>query len=173
LPVFDTAAVLDSVPHQVDPATFPAITIGQDVTDWNHAIEGQTARDIVMTMAENLEIENQAVLRRDPAILGAADHGDRLKEMQDRIAALGATGNAIIRHYRFDSLDMGLVIPFGVQTGLSLGVTGTGDVTEDTYDAAGKLVDSRTEPFQRTFILRRATGDRWLNVGVRPQEQTP
>ena len=39
------------------------------MTDWNHAIEGQTARDIVMTMAENLEIENQAVLRRDPGIL--------------------------------------------------------------------------------------------------------
>jgi hypothetical protein len=68
---------------------------------------------------------------------------------------------------------MGLVIPFGVQTGLSLGVTGTGDVTEETYDAAGKLVDSRTGPFERTFILRRATGDRWLNVGVRPEEQTP
>ena len=51
LPVFDTAAVLDSVPHQVDPATFPAITIGQDVTDWNHAIEGdRRLRDIVMTM---------------------------------------------------------------------------------------------------------------------------
>ena len=46
-------------------------------------------------------------------------------------------------------------------------------MTEETYDAAGKLVDSRTEPFQRTFILRRATGDRWLNVGVRPEEQTP
>ena len=93
--------------------------------------------------------------------------------MQDRIAALGATGNAIIRHYRFDSLDMGLVIPFGVQTGLSLGVTGAGDVTVETRDAAGTLVDTRTEPFQETFILRRATGDRWLNVGVRPEEQTP
>ena len=173
LPVFDTAAVLGTVPHQVDPATFPAITIGQDVTDWNHAIEGQSARDIVMTMAENLEIENQAVLRRDPGILEAADHGDRLKEMQDRIAATGATGNAIVRHYQFDSLDMGLVIPFGVQTGLSLGVTGTGDVTEETHDAAGTLVDSRTVPFRETFILRRATGDRWLNVGVRPEEQTP
>ena len=53
-------------------------------------------------------------------------------------------GNAIVRHYRFDSLDMGLVIPFGVQTGLSLGVTGTGDVTEETHDAAGTLVDTRT-----------------------------
>ena len=28
--------VLDRVPHQVDPATFPAITVGQDVTDCDH-----------------------------------------------------------------------------------------------------------------------------------------
>jgi Na+-translocating ferredoxin:NAD+ oxidoreductase RnfD subunit len=173
LPVYDTATVLSSVPHQVDPATFPPITIGQDVTDWNHTIEGQGARDIVVTMAENLEIENQAVLRRDPSILGAVDHGDRLAEMQDRIASVAAAGDAVIRHYRFDSLKMALVIPFGMQTGLSLGVTGTGQVTEDTYDAAGGLVGSRTVPFERTFILRRATGDRWLNVGVRPEEQTP
>jgi len=170
LPVFDTATVLRTVPHEVDPATFPPLTVGQDVTDWNHTIEGQGARDIVQTMAENLEIENQAVLRRDPSILNAVDHGDRLKEMQDRIATAGPTGNAVIRHYRFDSLDMSLVVPFGVQTGLSLGVTGTGQVTEETYDAAGTLIDTRTVPFEETFIVRRATGDRWLNVGVRPAE---
>ena len=36
----NTAAVLDRVPHQVDPSTFPAITVDQDVTDWDHEIAG-------------------------------------------------------------------------------------------------------------------------------------
>ena len=61
----DWAAVLDRVPHQVDPATFPAITVDQDVADWDHEIGGEGAREIVLTLAENLELENQALLRSD------------------------------------------------------------------------------------------------------------
>ena len=79
----NTADVLDRVPHEVDPSTFPAITVDQDVSDWNHEIEGDGARAIVLTLAENLELENQALLRRDASILPAVDHGDRLSEMQD------------------------------------------------------------------------------------------
>ena len=130
LPVFDTAAVLDSVPHQVDPATFPAITIGQDVTDWNHAIEGRTARDIVMTMAENLEIENQAVLRRDRHILRRSTTAIAWRRCRtgSRRGATGTRSSATTGSIRWN----GAVIPFGVQTGLSLGLTGTGDETEET-----------------------------------------
>ena len=40
-----------------------------------------------MTLAENLELENQALLRDDPTILAAVDHGDRLVEMQARLEA--------------------------------------------------------------------------------------
>ena len=38
-----------------------------------------------MTLARNLELENQALLRRDGEILVAVDHGDRLVEMQERL----------------------------------------------------------------------------------------
>ena len=63
-------------------STFPPITIDQDVTDWNHEIAGPGAQAIALTLAENLELENQALLRGDASILTAVDHGDRLKEMQ-------------------------------------------------------------------------------------------
>ena len=33
---------------------------------------------------------------------------------------------------------------------------------------SGSLVDRRELPFAKTFVMRRATGDRWLNVGVLP-----
>ena len=37
----DTSEALDGVPHQVDPATFPSITVDQDVADWDHTIAGR------------------------------------------------------------------------------------------------------------------------------------
>ena len=166
----DTAGVLDRVPHQVDPATFPAISVASDVTDWDHEIEGPGARDIVRTLAENLELENQALLRKDASILPVVDHGDRLAEMRARVEEAGAAGRVVIARYRFDALDMSLIEPFGVQTGLSLGLAGRGTVTEETYDAAGALVERQDEPFARTFVMRRALGDRWLTVAVLPAE---
>ena len=91
----DTAAVLARMPERVDPATFPTITIEPDVTDWNHEISGPGARDIVLTLAENLELENQALLQTDASILPVVDHGDRLGEMQARLREAAATGRAV------------------------------------------------------------------------------
>jgi Na+-translocating ferredoxin:NAD+ oxidoreductase RnfD subunit len=166
----DTAAVLDRVPHQVDPATFPAITVSSDVSDWDHEIEGQGARDIVLTLAENLELENQALLQSDATILPVVDHGDRLAEMQARLREASSSGRTVIAHYRFDALDMSLIEPFGVQSGLSLGLAARGTVTEETYDGQGALLERHEAPFATTFVMRRALGDRWLNVAVLPAD---
>ncbi len=58
-----SAEVLGRVAPDVDPATFPSISVEQDVLDWNHEIGGAGARDIVLTLAENLQLENQGLLR--------------------------------------------------------------------------------------------------------------
>ncbi|MER3409791.1 MAG: hypothetical protein C4306_06775 [Thermoleophilia bacterium] len=123
---------------------------------------------VVRTLAENLDLEAQALLRRDPTILTVVDHGDRLAEMQARLRDAEASGRTTIERYRFDTLEVSLLVPFGVQTGSSLGFTGTGTVTEETYDAGGNLIEQRSEPFHLTFAMRRATGTRWLLVGVLP-----
>ena len=122
----------------------------------------------MVTLGQNLELENQALLKRDAALLPAVDHGDRLDEMQQRLADASSMGTTTIQHYRFDSIDTRLLVPFGKQTGLSLGLDGRGTVTEETYDANGGLLSRREAPFAQTFAVRRATGDRWLNVGVLP-----
>ena len=168
----NVAEALDRVPHQIDPSTLPAITVGQDVTDWDHTVSGPGANEIVVTLAENLALENQALLRRDPTILPAVDHGDRLDEMQARLQDAVTMGTTTVNHYRFDSIAMRLITPFGKQDGLSLGLDGTGTMTEETYDAGGGLVSTREAPFAKTFVVRRATGDRWLNVGVLPADGT-
>ena len=43
--------------------------------------------------------------------------------MQARLADAAAIGHGpSIAHYQFDSIDVSLLVPFGVQTGLSLGL---------------------------------------------------
>jgi Na+-translocating ferredoxin:NAD+ oxidoreductase RnfD subunit len=163
-----SADTLDRVPHQVDPATFPSITVEQDVLDWNHEITGAGAREIVLTLAENLELENEALLRGDPTILTAVDHGDRLDEMQARLSQGAAGGATVVDRYQIDDINVSLLVPFGKQDGLSLGLQSRGTVTKETYDEAGHVSGRETAPFATTFVVRRATGGRWLNVAALP-----
>ena len=166
-------AALDGVRPRLDPATFPTITVDQDVADWNHEIAGSVARDLVLDLAENLELESQALLRSDPTILPAVDHGDRLDEMRDRLDEAGASGAVVVERYQFDDVRVTLIEPFGKQDGLSLGLVSRGTVTEETYDAEGTLDERTTSPFATTFAVRQVTGDRWLNVGVVPDGAPP
>jgi hypothetical protein len=168
LPAPDTVGILDRVPHEIDPATLPTITVGQDVADFDHQMVEGGADELVVTLAENLELETEALLRWDETILAAVDHGDRLVEMQDRLSNAIATGSTTISRYQIDTVAISLVVPFGVQSGLSMGLDSRGTVTEETYDAAGTLLSAQTSPFELRFVMRRATGDRWLNVAVLP-----
>jgi Na+-translocating ferredoxin:NAD+ oxidoreductase RnfD subunit len=166
LVVPDTTEMLSGVPHQIDPATLPAITV--DVEAWDGSIAGPIAQDILLALAENLELENQALLRGDESLLTAADHGDRLREMQGRLHDAKASGRTAIAHYRFDTVNVILIAPFGVQTGGSIGLESRGTVTEETYDPSGTLLERQSSPFALTFAVRRPTGDRWLIVAVLP-----
>jgi Na+-translocating ferredoxin:NAD+ oxidoreductase RnfD subunit len=162
------ADVLGRMPHDVDPATFPTISVEQDVLDWNHEINGAGAREIVLTLAENLQLENESLRRADAAMLEAVDHGDRLDEMRDRLRDAVASGTTIVENYQIDDVNVTLLVPFGRQDGLSLGLQSRGTVTEETYDTAGHLRSRSSSPFATTFVVRRATGGRWLNVAVLP-----
>jgi Na+-translocating ferredoxin:NAD+ oxidoreductase RnfD subunit len=163
----DSAEILNRLPTAINPATLPAITVGQDVFDFDHELAGPGMQAVVVTLAQNLELENQALLRRDESILTTVDHGDRLIEMQGRLQAATA-GSVVITHYQFDAIDVSLLVPFGRQDGLSLGLAAKGTMIKETYDAAGTLQSRQSSPFAQTFAMRRATGARWLNVAVLP-----
>jgi hypothetical protein len=165
----DTTELLDRVPHEIDPGTFPTVTVASDVRDWDQDLAGPGAQQVVLTLAENLELERQALLRKDEAILSAVDHGDRLAEMQKRLRDAVSSGRTMVAHYDFDDLNVILLQPFGVQTGLSLGFEARGTMTEEVYDAGGTLQAQTESPFELTFVMRRATGARWLNVAVMPE----
>ena len=164
----DVAAVLGRAPQQVDPATFPTISVEQDVGDFDITLVGPGAQQLVLTLAENLMVENEGLRSADESILAAVDHGDRLAEMQERLRQAAATGTTTLSAYDFDEVTMSLVVPFGMQSGLSVGLDSRGTVTEETYDASGALLARTTSPFAKMFVIRRATGGRWLNVAVLP-----
>ena len=163
----DTTEMLDGAPRAVDPATLPSITVSQDVTDFDHVIAA-AAPEILVTLAQNLEIENQALLRRDANLLTAVDHGDRLKEMQARLRDAGASGRTVVAHYQFDAVHVSLIVPFGVQDRSQPGVPVAGHRDHGDLDAGGVLQSRQTSPYSVTFAVRRATGGRWLDVAVLP-----
>ncbi len=176
--------VLDRVPHQVDPSTFPAITVGQDVSDFDHTMVGPGAQEVVQTLAENLALENQALLRRDPTILTAVDHGDRLDEMQARLADAISMGTTTINRYDFDTVDMSLLKPFGKQDGLSIGLDVEGDddrghlrrqrhAARQPRGAVRQGV--RRPPRDRRSLAQRrgAAARRELSRSIRPRARSP
>ena len=92
--------------------------------------------------------------------------------MRARLQDDAASNRRVVEHYRIDDVTVTLLAPFGRQEGLSLGMKSRGTVTTETYDAAGNLQGRTSAPFATTFVIRRATGARWLNVAVLPFDQS-
>jgi Na+-transporting NADH:ubiquinone oxidoreductase subunit NqrB len=164
--------VLGRMPRDIDPTTLPSISVAQDVVDWNHEITGEGAQQIVLALAENLHLERQALRTGDTEILDAVNHGDRLDEMRRRVRAAAAGDATIAELYQIDAVNITLVVPFGSQTGLSLGLESTGIMTTETYNADGELRSRSSAPFATSFVMGRPTGGRWLIVDVLPLEAT-
>ena len=164
----DASDILDRAARDIDPATFPTISVESDVSDWNHEIAGSGAQAVVLSLVENLELENQALLQGDPSILEAVDHGDRLDDMRGRLTDAAATGSTVVERYQIDDVNLVLLVPFGRQESLSLGLDSTGTVVTEVYDAAGNVQSRSSDPFAQMFVVRQVTGGRWLNVAVLP-----
>ena len=134
----------------------------------DHELAGSGMNEVAIALAQNLALENEALLQRDDDLLAAVDHGDRLAEMHSALADARETGETDVTQYAFDAIDVSLLVPFGRQDGLSLGLTGRGTVVTERYDANGNRIGADSEPFHLTFAMRQATGARWLLVAVLP-----
>lgn len=168
----NTTEALNGYAVQLDASTLPPIDVTQGVWDWDQAIASSMPEKL-LTLAQNLEIENQALLKHDAAMLTAVDHGARLAQMQALVTPAAAGTPVTVSHYRFEEVKVRLLVPFGVQSGLSLGFDCRGSVTQQTYDASGSIASQQSLPFSQTFALRAATGGRWLVVAALPYGTTP
>ena len=159
-------AAQPSLDVHVDPSTLPPVTVDPEVTDRGDLSQAD-AQAIAVTLAENLEVEAQAVRRGEQSLLPSVDDGQRLTTLQGRVDDVIETGDAVVPSYTFDALHVVLIHAEG-QSGLSLGFEARGTVEEVTYGVDGSEWSRTTSPFTRTFVLSRPTGARWLVVDTQP-----
>jgi hypothetical protein len=164
----DSLEALNRPAPVVDPATLPVVSVDPEVVEFDHERAGEGMNEVVVALAQDLALETRALLERDGELLAAVDHGDRLTEMVARMEEARERGVTEVEHFTFETIHVSLLVPFGVQSGLSMGLTGEGTVVVERYGASGTLMDRRTERFHRTFAMRQATGSRWMLVGVLP-----
>ena len=150
----------------VDPSTLPLVTVDPEVTDRGD-LSPSDAQDVALTLAENLEVEGQALRRGEQSLLPTVDDGDRLFALQERVDEVIRTGRAVVPQYTFESIRVVLVHSHG-QAGLSLGLRARGTVERVTYGVNGQEGSRETTPFRLTFVLSRPTGERWLIVDTQP-----
>jgi hypothetical protein len=164
-----TGILLDDA-IEVDPASIPVVTIDPEVTGWNVERVRADAQGLAATLARLLHVEDQALRGADQSLLAAVTHGDRLDEMNARLADAAATGRTTVVDYAPDSLFLTQKL-LGRQSGMGMAFESAGTQTMSTYDADGTLLDQQTSPYALTFVMRQVFGDdRWFIVGVLPME---
>ena len=164
------ASPIDAPPvrfEALDLDALPEIIIDPKVGGFGADLETpEGARDLVDTLAGNLSVEGEAVLRGDPNLLFTVDHGDHLERMRQAVAASIESGRRTVSRYSFDSLHLTVVFPQGAQAGANAGVVATGTVEHVTYGPGDEVVESVVEPLDVTFTLRPIYLGRWLTTDV-------
>jgi hypothetical protein len=153
---------------EVDPSALPTVTVDPEVSRYSADLAGAGAQDLAVTLAENLEVEAEALRGADGSLLPEVDFGDRLREMQRRVDAAVATGEATVERYTFDSLHLVPLVVVDGQGSLSLGLQARGSLEEITYAADETVSGRTTSPFALTFVLSRSAGGRWMIADTRP-----
>ncbi|HEY5890673.1 MAG TPA: hypothetical protein VIW94_08245 [Acidimicrobiia bacterium] len=156
-----------AVPVVIDPSQLPEVRVEPSATGVNVDMDAEFAADVAVMLAENLALESEALRIADGVLLGLADAGERLDEMQARLATAVATGERRVDVYRFDSLTLS-VHEGEAQTSAGLLFEGRGSVDVVIYDTSGQEVSRSASPFDKSFVLRQVGGERWIIVEVDP-----
>jgi hypothetical protein len=158
LPTLESGAFAD-----IDPASLPSVTIDPEVAGISARLATpEGAQDLAASLAFNLEVEQEAVIRGDATLLTAVDHGARLQKMQAQIEGSAYNGPRVASSYRFESLHLIVVFPGGVQTGANAGLVASGTVTDVDYTSSGQESSRIERPFAFTFALRQVRPGHWL-----------
>lgn len=161
-----SGSVVPSLEADVDVGGLPTVTLDPDVENLNSDLTLAAAQALAVTLAENLEVESQAVRAADPSMLRAVAHGPRLIEMEDAIEVGEVRRERVVADYEFESLHLEVVYANGSQGGASLGFVAEGTVTQFVFNLEGVEVSESTSPFGAIFVLSQPTGERWMLVDV-------
>ena len=108
---------------EIDPATLPTVTIDPQVAGLSAGLATPDgAQQLAATLAWNLQVEAEALSTGDATLLPAITDGARLHDLEALIEAGTADGQRLIPSYTFDSLDLMVVFPGGLQRGANAGL---------------------------------------------------
>lgn len=158
----------EAVGIEIDAESLPEVEVDPAVHGLSADIDDEYVADLAVNLAENLAMESQAIRSGDGSLLGAADGGERLTQMQAELDEALATGERATRDYEFEALALDVAETRGEQSGAALEFAGTGTVEEVVFDAFGTEVERSESAFQSRFVMRQLGGDRWLLVEVAP-----
>ncbi len=148
---------------EVDPSALPEVTVRPEVLALNTDLNDGGAAALGLVLARNLEVESQALLRRDQSLLRGADSGQRLIDLQRKIEEATAAEKRADLNYRFDSLALGVHFSEDRQAGPSLGLEARGTVEEVLYSENGDEESRTVSPLASVFVLQQE-GGQWLIV---------
>ena len=149
----------------VDPDSLPEVTVDESVYQLQIEVDEEFIDFMAITLAENLAIEAEAMRTADGSLLGLADGGLRLDEMQARLDTAIVTGERPADEYRFESLTLSSHVREG-QASAGLMFSGQGTASRVLYDAFGTELSRTQKPFDAEFVLLQLVGERWVIVEV-------
>ena len=163
---------VSAVDVQIDADSIPPVVVDESVATLNSDVAADGGRAVAVALAENLAVEGEAHLRSDPSLLRAVNHGARLLAMERSIEEDAVAKRRLVDGYSFDSLRLRAIFGEETQLGPSLGVDATGHIDRIVYDEDLIEASRQTIPFTATFVLNRATGDRWMTVDEMERHET-
>ncbi|HEU4320603.1 MAG TPA: hypothetical protein VFS66_11030 [Acidimicrobiia bacterium] len=150
---------------EVDRDSIPEVAIDESVSEIAFDVTPEFAADLAVQLVENLAIEGRATLEADGGLLGFADAGARLAEMQALLDTALATDRRPVDVFSFDALRLRVADEPG-QSGAAFIFEGVGTVETIIYDPAGEPLEVETSEFDSEFMLLQVAGERWLIVEV-------
>ncbi len=154
-------ATSQSVNIAIDASSLPDVQVSADVAALNSEAASRPS-ELAIDLAENLAVENEAMLKADTSILRSVSDGVRLLTMEREIEAAAARGEYVVSEYAFEGLALDVEHANGPQGGASLAMEAVGTVTTITYDTEGNELERSSLPFASIFVLSPGTGDHWL-----------
>ena len=158
----------------VDPSTLPQVTVDPDVTDRGD-LSRADAQAIALTLAENLEVEAQALRRGEQSLLPIGRRRRATERAAGRVDDVIETGRAVVPHYTFEC-DPRRPRPLRGPGGAEPGVRRrAGSVEEVTYGVDGHersrddlavRADLRAEPADRRALADRGHAAERLSVAA-------
>lgn len=161
------AAVEEPGDLQVVIAPLPEVVVDDSVHRLAVTVDADA---LAVTLAENLAIEGEAIRTADGSLLGLADGGERLDEMQAAIDTAITTRERWVDEYEFDALSLRLHEAAEDQSSAGLVFDGRGTVDRVLFDPMGTELRRTSETFASSFVMRQLAGERWLTVDVIPAD---